>query len=629
MAPVKPLFPPNPKTFGRYEVETLIGDGAMGRVYRGFDPLVRRAVAIKTFKTEGLDEATGMDYVRRFRREAQAAGALSHPHIVSIFDVGDDYFVMEFLEGKTLQALIEERRKLEPADALKLFTPIADALDYAHRKGVIHRDIKPGNIMVLPDGRTKLMDFGVARIESSQMTKAGEVLGSPSYMAPEQIAGHEVTSRADLFSVAAVAYQAITGQKPFQGQTVTTVIYKVVHEDPPPPRSWNQELPPRYDEVFRKALAKDPAARFPTARAFVAALDIREFEAVAFDALETRPMPAARPDPGKPPTVPAMPAAGTAERPRSAGALGLWILAAFALASIAVGGLVLFAWSRSPVTAPAATTTAPTSAGLQIETEPPGARVSVDGKEVGITPLTVPSVAPGLRTVRIERDGYAPAALSLDVAQDAVLAPLRFSLTPTEARASIHSDPEGAAVTIDGRDAGRTPLEDVRLSPGMHEVRVEGAGRRPWRQRVEAKAGEPVSVQARLAPLPETKKEAAAEPAPTPTAMPEPEATPPAIKEGDLVELGPGVTSPRRISGNSPAYPRRAAETRLQGTVVVEMIVTEKGEPVDVRIVESAGEVLDRAVLDAAKTWRFEPAQAQGTRVRVRWQVRQEFRVGR
>jgi TonB family protein len=269
------------------------------------------------------------------------------------------------------------------------------------------------------------------------------------------------------------------------------------------------------------------------------------------------------------------------------------------------------------------------SAALQIETEPPGARVSVDGKEVGITPLTVPSVAPGLRTVRIERDGYAPAALSLEVAQDAALAPLRFSLTPTEAKASIHSDPEGAAVTIDGRDAGRTPLEDVRLSPGMHEVRVVGMGRRPWRQRVEAKAGEPVSVQARLAPLPEAKTEATAEPAPTPTAMPEPEPTPPAIKEGDLVELGPGVTSPRRISGNSPAYPRRAAETRLQGTVVVEMIVTEKGEPIDVRIVESAGEVLDRAVLDAAKTWRFEPAQKQGTRVRVRWQVRQEFRVGR
>jgi len=616
---IKPLASPNPEKFGRYEVETLIGTGAMGHVYRGFDPLVRRAVAIKTFKTDNLDERTAAENVRRFRREAQAAGALSHPHIVSIFDVGDDYFVMEFLEGKTLQALIEERRRLEAAEALKLFAPVADALDYAHRKGVIHRDIKPGNIMVLPDGRPKLMDFGVAHIESSQMTKAGEVLGSPSYMAPEQIAGHEVTPRADLFSLGAVVYQAMTGQRPFQGETITTVIYRVVHEDPPPPRKWNQDLPQRYDDVFRKALAKDPAARFPSAQAFLAALDLREFDISAFSALEGASAAKAEPTEADETITVTLntkrPAdAAAAARPGSLRRISPMAVAPFVLVAL-VGGLFLF--RSKPVAAPPAppAPTASTFPGaLRIETDPPGATVSVDGKEVGVTPFAAPSIAPGSRTIRVALAGYAPAALSIDVAPDTPLAPLRFSLTPTEVKGSIHSDPPGATVTIDGRDAGRTPLEDVRLQPGFHEVRVESPGRKLWRQRVEAKAGEIVSVEARLAPR---AAATAVEPTPAP------------LKEGDLVELGPGVTPPKRISGDTARYPRRAEQARHQGLVVADMIVTEKGEPVDVRIVESAGELLDKAVVDAVKTWRFEAAQKQGVKVRVHWQIRQEFRIGR
>jgi TonB family protein len=243
----------------------------------------------------------------------------------------------------------------------------------------------------------------------------------------------------------------------------------------------------------------------------------------------------------------------------------------------------------------------------------------VDGREVGITPLTVPSVAPGSRTVRVTRDGYAPAALSFEVAPDVPIAPLRFSLTPTDSKAAIHSEPSGATVTIDGRDAGLTPLDGVRLLPGSHEVRVESPGRRPWRQRVEAKAGEDVSVEARLTPLAEVKQ----------AAIPTPEPTPPPLKEGDMVEVGPGVTSPRRISGSSAGYPPAAEKAHLEGTVAVDMVVTEKGEPVELRIVESAGEILDKAVLDAVKTWRFEPARKDGIKVRVHWPIRQQFRISR
>jgi TonB family protein len=471
--------------------------------------------------------------------------------------------------------------------------------------------------MVLPDGRPKIMDFGVARVESSQMTKAGEVLGSPSYMAPEQIAGHEVTARADLFSFAAVAYQALTGQKPFQGESITTVIYRVVHEDPPPPRSWNPALPSRYDEVFRKALAKDPAARFASAQAFVAALDLREFDVAAFAGLDGTPAAKAEPEAADATVTLEMESMRRADKTAvappvsSRRALWPWAAGALVLAAVIGGWLV----SRRPPPPPPA----PAAGSLRVETDPPGAAVSVDGHEVGIAPLTVPSVAPGSRTVRVSRDGYAPAELSFEVAPDVPIAPLRFSLTPTESKAVIHSEPSGATVTIDGRDAGRTPLDDVRLLPGFHEVRVESPGRRPWRQRVEARAGEDVSVEARLAPLPELKQ----------ATIPTPEPTPPPLKEGDLVELGPGVTSPRRISGSSAGYPAAAEKAHLEGTVAVDMVVTETGEPVELRIVESAGEILDKAVLDAVKTWRFEPARKNGIKVRVHWPARQQFRISR
>ncbi len=609
----RPLESQSPKQFGRYEVEGLIGDGAMGRVYRGFDPLVRRAVAIKTFKAEGIDPKTAEDLVRRFSREAQLAGALSHPHIVSIFDVGEDYFVMEFLEGSTLQELIEERGKLPADEALRLFAPIADALDYAHRKGVIHRDIKPGNIMVLPDGRPKLMDFGVAHMESSNMTKAGEVLGSPSYMAPEQIAGEEITKRADLFSLGTVAYQTLTGQKPFQGSTVTTVIYRVVHEDPPPPRKWNEALPAHYDAVFRKALSKSPEGRYATALEFTAALDLRAFDLESDAAFRA-------PGGGAPaPTMEsatATPGAAVEDRPPRVAAPGKALLGAAAvLAALAIaGGLGV---ARRPAAATDAPST-PALTGLRIETDPPGATVAIDGKEVGVSPLALHSVPPGVRTVRVARAGYAPAQLSLEIVADVPLAPLRFSLQPTEARAAIASDPSGASLFLDGRDAGKTPKSDLALLPGPHSVRIEAAGYRPWRQRVEAKAGEAISVEAKLVAVPAELKPS-----------PEPEPTPPPLKEGDLVELGADVTPPRKISGETAGYPARAQKNHMQGLVVVEMIVTETGEPTDLRVVESAGEILDRAVLDAVKTWRFEPARKDGLKVRVRWPVRQRFEISR
>lgn len=259
-------------SFGRYEVVGLLGEGAMGKVYRALDPLARRVVAIKTVKPELLMGESGQESRRRFRREAVAAAKLVHTNIITIFDVGENYFVMELLEGATLEAVLRDRGKLGPADALAILGPVADALDYAHANGTIHRDVKPANFMVLADGRPKVMDFGVAHVTSTVITGTGQSFGSPAYMAPEQILESRATALTDLFSFASVAYETLTGQRPFQGATVTSVLYHVVNTDPPPPTSLEPRLPAAYDLIFRRALAKDPAQRFPNARAFVAAL---------------------------------------------------------------------------------------------------------------------------------------------------------------------------------------------------------------------------------------------------------------------------------------------------------------------------------------------------------------------
>ena len=356
-----------PERFGRYQVLEQIGDGAMGRVYRARDPVVGRVVAIKTIKSEYLSREEAPEYLRRFRREAQAAGVLNHAGIVSIFDVGEDHIVMEHLEGQTLQALLKERGRLAPAEAALVLGPVAAALDHAHRQGVVHRDIKPSNIMILPDGRPKLMDFGIAHFESSVMTSTGQILGSPSYMAPEQVAGRTVTSRTDVYALGVVAYEAVTGQRPFQGSNVTTVIYKIMSEPAPPPRSLNDTLPTRYDDIFRKALAKDPAERFATAAELVVALEIKEFEA----ALSAAIVPEAAPESprAESPTPPL-----TRRRGRA------WMAAALAAAA----ALLAFLVARTPAPSTEGQASAPTPSPLE-------GGPSLDGPSTTAAPSPVPS----------------------------------------------------------------------------------------------------------------------------------------------------------------------------------------------------------------------------------------------
>ena len=264
---------PDPSKLGKYVIRRELGRGAMGVVYEGFDPFIERTVAIKTIKPEAPGAGDTAELLARFKREAQAAGRLSHPGIVSIYEYGEDggvaFIAMEFIKGRELKDYFESGQRFAMRDIARIMGEILAALEHAHRNGVTHRDIKPANVIVLEGGAVKVADFGIARIETSELTQAGTVLGTPSYMSPEQFLGMPVDGRSDLFSSGVILYQFLTGERPFSG-AVTTIMHKVLKEEPLPPSTLNATLPPAWDAVVRKAMAKNPADRYQAAAQFAA-----------------------------------------------------------------------------------------------------------------------------------------------------------------------------------------------------------------------------------------------------------------------------------------------------------------------------------------------------------------------
>jgi TPR repeat protein/tRNA A-37 threonylcarbamoyl transferase component Bud32 len=265
------------RSLNRYRIERELGRGASGIVYEALDTALERKVALKAVSTAGLDEHEKTDLLARFRREASAAARLAHPNIVTVFDFGHEqdtaYIVMELVPGASLAAAINAQGRLGFERILALLKQLLAGLQAAHQHGVIHRDIKPSNLLLLPDGHLKIADFGVARLESSTVTRAGTILGTPSYMAPEQLAGRPVDRRADLFSAGVILYELLTGRRPFVGDSTYSVIYQVLHADPPLPSQLDLPVPRWIDGVVQKALAKDPEERFQDAREFALALD--------------------------------------------------------------------------------------------------------------------------------------------------------------------------------------------------------------------------------------------------------------------------------------------------------------------------------------------------------------------
>jgi serine/threonine-protein kinase len=269
------------KNIGRYEVLGELGQGAMGIVYKGKDPRIGRVVALKTIHPgTALSKDEQKEFYERFYREAQTAGNLSHPNIVTIFDADEDreanisFIAMEFIEGQSLQQLLDGDKIFTPLETLKIVVQIAEGLAYAHRNGIIHRDIKPANVILTPENRVKITDFGIARIESSSLTRTGQFLGTPYYMAPEQIAGGQIDGRSDLFSLAVVFYQLLTREKPFSGNNITTILYKIVNQEPLPATRLNIGLSSGFDLVLMRGLAKRPEDRYQDGEQFAA--DLRQ-----------------------------------------------------------------------------------------------------------------------------------------------------------------------------------------------------------------------------------------------------------------------------------------------------------------------------------------------------------------
>ena len=356
---------PAPTRLGKYELRRELGKGSMGVVYEAFDPAIERLVAIKFIRQDDFGAAQTAELIARLRREAQAAGRLNHPGIVSVYDFGEDatagghaiaYIAMELVEGRELKDLLDSGRRFTPAEAVRILGEVLGALQHAHDRGVTHRDIKPGNVILLADGSVKLADFGVARLEKSELTQAGTLIGTPMYMSPEQILGLEVDGRSDLFSCGVLLYELLTGRKPFTG-SVTTVMQKVLNVDPEPPSRANTALGADWDALLQRALAKKPEDRFPSARAFAQAMR----ETLARHGDEATVVMAAPPVPASSPAPPAPPASTAPSPPEAArpARRGGTVLAAAVVALAGAAGLYALLRPAPPSGAATRTSAAP------------------------------------------------------------------------------------------------------------------------------------------------------------------------------------------------------------------------------------------------------------------------------
>ncbi len=299
---------PNRKTLDRYDLRAVLARSSSGIVYEGWDSRIARKVAIKTVALPDTADAELQDRLGRFKREAQAAGRLQHPNIVGIYDYGevDDlaFIVMEFVDGVPLKTLFDRHERFEAPTILRVMGGVLAGLQYSHDRGIVHRDIKPSNIMLTADGRAKITDFGIARIESSSLTQAGTVLGTPAYMSPEQFLGETVDSRTDIYSAGVVLYQMLTGERPYDGG-VTTIMHKVLHTEAVKPSRISTQSSPMLDAIVTKAMAKRREDRFPTAAAFAEALPAAVDSTVIARAPITPRPDRLRPPPPRPATKPA------------------------------------------------------------------------------------------------------------------------------------------------------------------------------------------------------------------------------------------------------------------------------------------------------------------------------------
>ena len=267
-----------PQTLGKYQIQSVLGKGAMGVVYKAFDPHIERVVAIKTVRKDLVDPDLAAQFMGRFKNEARAAGRLHHPNIVGVYEYGEDdavaFIAMEYVDGTGLREYLNRKARFEFGQLIAIASQLLQALEFAHARGVVHRDIKPANLILTASGTLKVADFGIARIDTTSLTMTGMVMGTPSYMSPEQCQGRDSDHRSDLFSAGVVLYELLSGERPFRGSP-EMIAYNICNETPRPPSQVSAlPLPPAIDEIVAIALAKLPEQRFQNAHAFNHALQL-------------------------------------------------------------------------------------------------------------------------------------------------------------------------------------------------------------------------------------------------------------------------------------------------------------------------------------------------------------------
>lgn len=488
-----------PKNLGRFEVVGELGRGAMGVVYKGTDPKIGRMVALKTIQfslTNG--DADGMQMRERFLVEARATGQLQHPNILTIYDVGEEgdltYIAMEFIEGGDLEEMVRGNKFRDYDHIIDIVRQVADGLDHAHSKGIVHRDIKPANIMMAGGKIPKIADFGLARLSNSTLTATGTVLGTPSYMAPEQIRGRKIDGRADLFALGVILYEMLTGEKPYGGDSITSVIYRVVNEEPIPPKKLNMDLPEAIDQFMQKALAKEPAQRFQTGAEFAEGLRLLQ------KGLYTAEIPKAAPSAMATQKMPAFEETQKVT-PKKNNTLIIGGVAAGLVALIGVAALLMSGGKKEEKTAevilpvetaaPVQATTPPAppakTAKQPKQSEKPATAVKQDLKAAPAKPAE--KTPPPSKSEPAKASGES--APKVEGKKAGKGTPLAVSML------NIISNPSEADVHLNGKSYGTTPFKKD-MEDGDYELKLEKKGFAPYMEKITLKGA--FTIKAELKP---------------------------------------------------------------------------------------------------------------------------------
>jgi len=520
---------PELESLGRYEIISELGRGGMGIVMKGKDPKIDRLVALKIIKFgDIIDSGRTKELIERFYIEARAAGKLTHPNIVTIYDVGEQggmsFIAMEFVEGRDLADILREEKKIPFKRAANLIIQIAEGLAFAHERGIIHRDIKPGNILIQKNDKVKITDFGLARLQSAgSVTQTGHAVGSPLYMSPEQVQSLPMDGRSDIFSLGVMFYELVTGVKPFEADSLTSIIFKIIKDDPLPPTTFNKRISPSAEAVIKKMMAKNPEQRYKSC-ANVAG-DLKRISSFpdGFDGLS-----------GSDAALTLDFATGdeTATDIAMSKSKGYLLMIALLLMAVLAGG----AWwylpgarrqavlpepglaVKTPVseraepakqpeeerqsstmiahTEPKAPEPAVVVNGFVTINSPIASKVMIDGRPVGPTPVTSLELEPGKHTVEARADSYKPWKKEIKISRGKLIT-LTADMEPADGVLQISVLPKGALVFINGEKLGKAPIK-TKLVAGDHKVTIKKPGYHSFTEKIKIKSAKTVVISAKL-----------------------------------------------------------------------------------------------------------------------------------